>query len=65
MTFDTHTPALLLMIGDHTWDYGALATVRTLGRVGVPVYVALADSANPVAASKYLTQAFPWLTTGA
>ncbi len=65
MTFDTHTPALLLMIGDHTWDYGALATARTLGRVGVPVYAALADRTNPVVASKYLTQAFPWLTTGA
>lgn len=65
MTFDTHTPALLLMIGDHAWDYGALATARTLGRVGVPVYAALADRTNPVVASKYLTQAFPWLTTGA
>lgn len=65
MGFDTRTPALLLMIGDHTWDYGALATARTLGRVGVPVYVALADRTNPVVASKYVTAALPWLTTGA
>lgn len=65
MGFDTRSPALLLMIGDHTWDYGALATVRSLGRVGIAVHVALADPDNPVTASKYLTQAIPWATTGA
>lgn len=63
--YDTSTPALLLMIGGHDWDYGALATVRTLGRVGVPVYVALSDLSNPVTRSKYLTRAIPWSTTGA
>ncbi len=65
MGTSTCPPALLLMIGDHTWDYGAVATVRTLGRVGVPVYVALADPANPVTSSRYLTKAVTWPTTGA
>lgn len=62
--YDTSVPALLLMIGEHAWDYGAVATVRTLGRVGIPVYVALADTDHPVTASKYLTGVIPWRTTG-
>lgn len=65
MSYDTSTPALLLMIGDHTWDYGALATVRSLGRVGIPVFAALSDVSHPVTRSTYLTAALPWRTTGA
>lgn len=65
MMLDTSTPALLLMIGDHTWDYGAVATVRSLGRIGVPVHVALTDPDHPVTASKYVVQTLVWPTTGA
>lgn len=63
--YDTSVPALLLMIGDHAWDYGAVATVRTLGRVGIPVYVALSDPEHPVTHSRYASEVIPWLTTGA
>ena len=63
--YDTSVPALLLMIGDHAWDYGAVATVRTLGRVGIPVHVALADTGHPVTSSTYVTGVSRWRTTGA
>lgn len=64
MSYDISTPALLIMIGDHTWDYGALATVRSLGRVGIPVFTALADPTHPLTRSRYLTEAIAWPTTG-
>lgn len=62
--YDTSVPALLLTIGPHEWDYGALATVRSLGRVGVPVYAAVSDLAMPAVRSRYLTEALDWPTTG-
>ncbi len=62
--YETSVPALLLMIGEHAWDYGALATVRTLGRVGIAVYVALRDTDHPVTSSKYVTGVVEWSTTG-
>ena len=63
--FDTSVPALLLTIGAHEWDYGALATVRTLGRVGVPVWATVARPRLPLASSRYLAGAIPWPTAGA
>ena len=62
--FDTAVPALLLTIGAHEWDYGALATVRTLGRVGVPMWATASRPHSPLAASRYLTREVPWPTTG-
>ena len=63
--YDSSVPALLLTIGAHEWDYGALATVRTLGRVGVPMWATVGRPLTPLAASRYLTAAVPWPTTGA
>jgi predicted ATP-grasp superfamily ATP-dependent carboligase len=62
--YDISVPALLLTVGPHPWDYGALATVRTLGRVGVPVIAAVANPGIPAARSRYLTDTITWPTTG-
>lgn len=52
--FDRDVPALLIRTGTPRWDYGGLATVRTLGRVGVPVY-ALARDEPELTRSTYLS----------
>ena len=61
---DTSVPGVLFAIGDHTWDYGALATIRTLGRCGVPTFAMVPTLDLPVVASKYLTEAILIPTTG-
>lgn len=61
---DTTVPAVLFTVGDHTWDYGALATVRSLGRVGVPVYALLPADDLPVVKSRFLTGALVVPTSG-
>lgn len=53
--FDRSVPALLIRTGTPRWDYGGLATVRTLGRVGVPVYALAADEPE-LTTSTYLTE---------
>lgn len=43
---DTAISALLVRTGSPRWDYGALATVRSLGLLGVQVHL-LADASEP------------------
>ena len=52
---DRSVPALLVRTGDPIWDYGALATVRTLGRAGVDVYVQSRPGERELLASRFLT----------
>lgn len=61
---DRSVPGVIFTIGDHTWDYGALATIRTLGRVGVPMYAMVPTLDLPAVSSKYLTEAVLTPTTG-
>lgn len=46
----------------HPTDHGSLAVIRTLGRMGVPVYAAFGDPITPAAFSRYLVKSFvrPW-----
>ncbi|MEI2643964.1 MAG: hypothetical protein V9G10_17080 [Candidatus Nanopelagicales bacterium] len=48
-------PALLVRTGSPIWDYGALATARTLGRWGIPVYVLAAERETELLQSRYVT----------
>jgi D-aspartate ligase len=57
---DTSYPALVLKASRRTIHHGAMGVVRSLGRVGVPVYAVVEDGYTPVAFSRYLTQAFIW-----
>ncbi|MDQ1248809.1 MAG: ATP-grasp protein [Actinomycetota bacterium] len=61
---DTSVPAAVFTVGDHTWDYGVLATVRSLGRLGVPMYALVPAAKMPVLSSRYLTAAVIEPTTG-
>ncbi|MFG2500413.1 ATP-grasp domain-containing protein [Streptomyces sp. NPDC048441] len=55
LTLDTRVPAVLLRIDRNPFHHGTLGAVRSLGRAGVEVHVAAADSAeSPVHRSRYL-----------
>ncbi|MEV0525547.1 ATP-grasp domain-containing protein [Streptomyces sp. NPDC050439] len=60
LTLDTRVPAVLLRIDRNPFHHGTLGAVRSLGRAGVEVHVAAADSAeSPVRRSRYLHQTHP------
>jgi len=52
---DRSVPALLVRTGNPVWDYGALATVRTLRRAGVDVHVQAHPSETELLRSRFLT----------
>ena len=61
---DTDVPALLLKIGHYPLHSGGVAVVRTLGRLGVPVYAITEDRLTPSALSRYCAGSFVWRVTG-
>jgi D-aspartate ligase len=63
--FDRSVPVLIVKIGAYPLSHQGLATVRTLGRVGVPVYTVTEDRFTPQAVSRYLAGSFVLPTTGA
>jgi D-aspartate ligase len=60
---DRGVPALIVKIGHYPVHSGGLGAVRTLGRLGVPVYVLSEDAFTPAALSRYCTGRFTWRTT--
>ncbi|HEY9242201.1 MAG TPA: hypothetical protein VIP48_09485 [Streptosporangiaceae bacterium] len=61
---DSQTPALIVKIGHYPLHSGGVAAIRTLGRLGVPVYATSEDRFTPAAVSRYCTGTFRWRTTG-
>ncbi|MEV8511762.1 hypothetical protein [Dactylosporangium sp. NPDC051484] len=57
---DTSVPALLVRIGRYPVHAGTLGVVRSLGRLGVPVYVITEDRLTPIALSRYVAGRFVW-----
>lgn len=55
LDLDTSVPALLVRTGAPMWDYGALATARTLGRLGIPVFVLSVRGEPELWSSRYVT----------
>jgi predicted ATP-grasp superfamily ATP-dependent carboligase len=56
-------PALIFKIGQYPVYSGSLGAVRTLGRVGVPVYAITEPGVTPVGASRYCAGRFVWQAT--
>ena len=54
-----------MKIGRYPLHHGGVGAIRTLGRLGIPVYAITEDSLTPAALSRYCRQAFVWPTTGA
>ena len=57
-------PALILKIGHYPLHSGGVGAIRTLGRMGVPVYATTEDRFTPAAVSRYCTGPIRWRTTG-
>ncbi|MEV0532434.1 ATP-grasp domain-containing protein [Kitasatospora sp. NPDC050463] len=55
---DREVPALLVKVGLYSPHHGVAGAIRTLGRLGVPVYAMLQRRSTPVAYSRYLAGAF-------
>ncbi|MFD9909537.1 ATP-grasp domain-containing protein [Streptomyces sp. NPDC059063] len=64
LTPDREVPGLVVKFGDYPLHHGGVGAIRSLGRIGVPMYAITEDRHTPAAASRYLTGAFPWPTTG-
>ncbi|MFF4572137.1 ATP-grasp domain-containing protein [Streptomyces sp. NPDC001410] len=62
---DRDVPGLIVKFGDYPVHHGGVGAIRSLGRLGVPMYAITEDAHTPAAASRYLKRAFVWPTTGA
>ena len=57
---DASTPAVVLKFDPNIMHHGGLGVIRSLGRVGVPVYGVHEDRLAPAAGSRYLRGRFYW-----
>jgi D-aspartate ligase len=57
-------PVLVLADSGLVLHHGGLGIIRSLGRLGVPMYSVVKDRFTPAAVSNYLTGAFIWGTRG-
>ncbi|SFF43057.1 carboxylate--amine ligase [Streptomyces mirabilis] len=61
---DRNVPGLIVKFGDYPLHHGGVGAIRSLGRLGIPMYAITEDRYTPAAASRYLRRAFVWPTTG-
>ncbi|MPY62661.1 carboxylate--amine ligase [Streptomyces spongiae] len=61
---DRGVPGLIVKFGDYPLHHGGVGAIRSLGRLGVPMYAITEDRYTPAAVSRYLERAFVWPTTG-
>ena len=64
LAVDRTVPGLIVKIGDYPLHHGGVGAIRSLGRLGVPMYAVTEDRFTPAAASRYLRGRFVWPTTG-
>lgn len=57
---DSGTPAVVLKFDPNVMHHGGLGVIRSLGRIGVPVYGVLEGPWAPAANSRYLTGRYFW-----
>ncbi|NUO42057.1 MAG: ATP-grasp domain-containing protein, partial [Streptomyces sp.] len=51
---DREVPGLIVKFGDYPLHHGGVGAIRSLGRLGVPMYAITEDRYTPAAASRYL-----------
>ena len=61
---DREVPGLIVKFGNYPLHHGGVGAIRSLGRLGVPMYAITEDRYTPAAASRYLRRAFVWPTRG-
>lgn len=64
LDLDRDVPVLIVRIGQYTPHHGTTGLIRSLGRLGVPVYAITAAARARPTLSRYLTGALAWPTTG-
>ena len=64
LALDATVPVLVFKIGRYILHHGTVGIVRSLVRLGVPVYAVVEDRFAPVAMSRYTAGAFVWETRG-
>ncbi|PKV95750.1 putative ATP-grasp superfamily ATP-dependent carboligase [Amycolatopsis echigonensis] len=57
---DRATPALVLKLDANVFHHGGLGVIRSLGRLGVPVYAVQEERFTPAGASRYLSGGWRW-----
>src|SRR4051812_30536013 len=60
LDLDTSTPAVILKLDHNVMHHGGLGAIRSLGRLGVPVYGVHEDPLAPAARSRYLHGRWIW-----
>ncbi|HEY2764377.1 MAG TPA: carboxylate--amine ligase [Pseudonocardiaceae bacterium] len=60
MSIDTTTPAVVLTLDRNGMHHGGLGAIRSLGRLGVPVYGVHDEPLGPAASSRYLSGHWFW-----
>lgn len=60
----TSTPAVVLKLDRNVFHHGGLGIIRSLGRLGVPVYGVHEDRLAPAASSRYLRGRWYWSADG-
>ena len=64
LDIDRSVPGLIVKIGNYPLHHGGVGAIRSLGRLGVPMYAITEDRWTPAARSRYLREPFVWPTTG-
>jgi D-aspartate ligase len=57
---DTSTPAIVLKLDPNPMHHGGLGVIRSLGRIGVPVYAVQENRWSPAAHSRFLHTRYFW-----
>lgn len=57
---DSACPVLVLKASRDAVNHGSVAVARTLGGVGAPIYAVVANRCTPLAACRYVKDAFLW-----
>lgn len=57
---DRTTPAVVLRLDANPFHHGGLGVIRSLGRLGVPVYAVHGERFSPAAGSRYLRGSWQW-----
>jgi predicted ATP-grasp superfamily ATP-dependent carboligase len=64
LDLDLAVPVLFVRIGNYPLHHGTVGAIRSLGRLGVPVYAITEGRRTPAALSRYLTSRCVWPTSG-
>jgi len=64
VAFDTSVAVVVIKLRHSVVHYGGLGVIRSLGRLGIPVYAVHEGRWAPAATSRYLSGGFVWETPG-